>query len=118
MPASPGLDFETRRLERTAVWSSPNSNNFGFFFLFHSVFFLRRKKKIHQKLTGVAEVDELFGEQVCEQLHDEQQVLVLVFLGRGVAALPALVVFGVDLQQRQARLVQLHGLGLNEENTK
>lgn len=62
--------------------------------------------------TRVAEVDELLGQQVGEQLHDEQQVLVLVLLGRGVAALAALVVLGVDLQQRQARLVQLHGLGL------
>lgn len=67
------------------------------------------------RLTGVAEVDELFGEQVCEQLHNEQQVLVLVLLSCGVASLPALVVFGVDLQQRQTRLIQLHGLGLDEE---
>lgn len=63
-------------------------------------------------LTCVAEVDELLGQQVGEQLHDEQQVLVLVLLGGGVAPLAALVVLGVDLQQRQARLVQLHGLGL------
>lgn len=66
-------------------------------------------------LTVVAEVDELLGEQVGEQLHDEQQVLVLVLLGRGVAALPALVVFGVDLQQRQAGFVQLHGLSLRKQ---
>lgn len=67
-------------------------------------------------LTGVAEVDELFGQQVCEQLHDEQQVLVLVLLRGGVAPLPALVVFGVDLQQRQTQLVQLHGLHLRRED--
>lgn len=62
--------------------------------------------------TRVAEVDELFGQQVCEQLHDEQQVLVLVLLGGGVAPLPALIVLGVDLKQRQAGLIQLHGLSL------
>lgn len=66
-------------------------------------------------LTGVTKVDELFGEQIGEQLHDEQQVLVLVLLSRAVAPLPALVVFGVDLQQRQTRFVQLHGLCLEEE---
>lgn len=55
--------------------------------------------------TGVAEVDELLGQQVGEQLHDEQQVLVLVLLGRGVVPLPANVVLGVDLEQRQACLV-------------
>lgn len=90
----PGLDFETHHLERTATWSSSNFSN---------VFFLRGKiHKIYflKTLTCVAEVDELFGEQVCEQLHDEQQVLVLVLLGCGIASLPALVVFGVDLQQR------------------
>lgn len=90
----PGLDFETHHLERTATWSSLNFSN---------VFFLRGKiRKIYfffKNLTCVAEVNELFGEQVCEQLHDEQQVLVLVLLGRGIASLPALVVFGVDLQQ-------------------
>lgn len=68
--------------------------------------------------TCVAEVDELFGEQVGEQLHDEQQVLVLVLLGRGVASLPALVVLGVNLQQRQTGLVQLHRLSLREKRRK
>lgn len=77
------------------------------------VFCSHFKSETRSRRTGVAEVDELFGEQVCEQLHDEQQVLVLVLLGRGVAPLPALVVFRVDLQQRQARLVQLHGLRLD-----
>lgn len=50
-------------------------------------------------LTVVAEIDKFFGQQVCEQLHDEQQVLVLVLLGRGIASLSALVVFRVNLQQ-------------------
>lgn len=78
----------------------------------------RENREGRGRLTGVAEVDELFGQQVGEQLHDEQQVLVLVLLGRGVAPLAALVVLGVDLQQRQARLVQLHGLGLGRGGTK
>lgn len=65
-------------------------------------------------LTCVAEVDELFGKQVCEQLHDEQQVLVLVLLCGRVAPLAA-AVFGVDLQERQARFVQLHGFGLRTQ---
>lgn len=69
-------------------------------------------------LTCVAEVDELFGQQVGEQLHDEQQVLVLVLLRGGVAPFPA-AVFGVDLQERQAGFVQLHGFGLRtEENSE
>lgn len=65
-------------------------------------------------LTCVAEVDELFGKQICEQLHDEQQVLVLVLLCGGVAPFPA-AVFGVDLQERQARFIQLHGFGLRRQ---
>lgn len=64
-------------------------------------------------LTRVAEVDELFGQQVGEQLHDEQQVLILVLFSSNVTPFPALVVFGVDLQQCQTRLIQLHGLCLD-----
>ena len=75
------------------------------------------RQETSRELTGVAEINELFGQQVCEQLHDEQQVLVLVLLGRGVASLPVLVVFGVDLQQRQTRLVQLHGLSLKTKRS-
>lgn len=68
-------------------------------------------------LTCVAEVDELFGKQVCEQLHDEQQILVLVLLCSRVASLPA-AVFGVDLQERQTRFIQLHGFGLRTRETE
>lgn len=83
-------------------------------FFLYAILALTGSGLVMAGLTGVAEVNELFGQEVGEQLHDEQQVLVLVLLGRGVAALAALVVLGVDLQQRQARLVQLHGLGLVE----
>ncbi len=31
--------------------------------------------------TSVTEVNELFGEKVGEELHDEQKILVLVLLG-------------------------------------
>ena len=67
------------------------------------------------RLTCVAEVDELLGEQVGEQLHDEEQVLVLVLLRSALPPPPAHVVLGVHLQQRQARLVEPHRLNLGRE---
>lgn len=76
---------------------------------------MKLRRRTLRGLTVVAEIDKFFGQQVCEQLHDEQQVLVLVLLSRGIAALPALVVLRVDLQQGQARFVQLHGLGLEKQ---
>ena len=69
-------------------------------------------------LTCVAEVDELFGEQVSEQLHDEEEVLVLVLLRRGLRPPPTCVVLRVDLEQRQASLVQPHALRLDRERER
>lgn len=48
--------------------------------------------------TSVAKIDELFGQQICQKLHDEQEILVLVLLSSHIESLTAQIVFGVDLQ--------------------
>lgn len=69
--------------------------------------------------TCVAEVYELLGQEVGEELHDEQQVLVLLLLLRGgVGPLPPHVVPGVHAQQGEARLVQVHGFGLGKSRQR
>ncbi|TRY89767.1 hypothetical protein DNTS_000011 [Danionella cerebrum] len=54
--------------------------------------------------TTVTEVDELFGEEVGEELHDEQKILVLFLLSRNIKPLATQIVLGVNLKQHQAHL--------------